>query len=439
MRAIKYVSITLTALVAIVLVAVQFAAPVLVRHEVRSRLAAAGYRDAHFRVGTIGTDRVELLDVELLRGVALGDVTISSREIVLQHPRVDADVALALPHSGKPPAFDRITVEDGIVTRGADRLEVRGTIDLAKKAYDLRAQAPRLRLGDLVLEDVAAKVHGHQACATGTVKGARVDACYALDTKLLVWNAHAVDGQWSARGEGHVDGTSLDGHVDVKTPMLDVHADVAGSPASFTLRGEAVADEVAVRNATVRGASLVFALAGKVADGHVALVSAHPLEAAATSVTIADVRVDAPIVTAKGHLAFGPLTLDAGGHDAFEIVAKIHDVPVDRVLAAATRKRVRATGVLDGSLVFDDRGTLVGGGLAAREPGTLAVAELAAVKPDAPHKRIAAALADFQYTRLALTVANDPEMKLKLQGRGRRVAQELDIDVNVRGLLERKR
>jgi hypothetical protein len=53
------------------------------------------------------------------------------------------------------------------------------------------------------------------------------------------------------------------------------------------------------------------------------------------------------------------------------------------------------------------------------------------------YRRIVAALADFDYTRLALSIDDDPDLHLTLDGQGRRVAQQLDIDVNVRGLLAR--
>jgi len=53
------------------------------------------------------------------------------------------------------------------------------------------------------------------------------------------------------------------------------------------------------------------------------------------------------------------------------------------------------------------------------------------------HRRIENALSDFAYDRLALVVrapGSDPDATLVLHGRGKRVAQELAITVNLRGV-----
>ena len=67
-----------------------------------------------------------------------------------------------------------------------------------------------------------------------------------------------------------------------------------------------------------------------------------------------------------------------------------------------------------------------------------AVADLAAGQVAVP-QRIGGALADFQYRRLALVLApaaNGPTLHVELLGAGRRVAQELELDLTIRGLRE---
>ena len=52
------------------------------------------------------------------------------------------------------------------------------------------------------------------------------------------------------------------------------------------------------------------------------------------------------------------------------------------------------------------------------------------------------ALADFEYRKLALQLApsvSGPMMRIELHGHGRRVAQEVDLIVNVRGLRDAAR
>jgi hypothetical protein len=53
------------------------------------------------------------------------------------------------------------------------------------------------------------------------------------------------------------------------------------------------------------------------------------------------------------------------------------------------------------------------------------------------HQRIAATLADFEFLRLAAVLhpaGSDPDLQITVQGRGKQIAQDLDLTINLRGL-----
>jgi hypothetical protein len=89
----------------------------------------------------------------------------------------------------------------------------------------------------------------------------------------------------------------------------------------------------------------------------------------------------------------------------------------------------------------DGANVTLAGGLAVASGGELRLTDaawrdrLAASAWDkdlAIHRRVAAALADFAYSRLTLAFGADPTVQLSINGRGKRVAQDLDLVVNVR-------
>jgi hypothetical protein len=117
-------------------------------------------------------------------------------------------------------------------------------------------------------------------------------------------------------------------------------------------------------------------------------------------------------------------------------------------LVAVLGPRARAEGELAGRLVV--RGgelsrvelASTGGGFRFGDRAWVdrAVADLAAGQVAVP-QRIGGALADFTYRRLALVLAlapapSGPTLHVELRGAGRRVAQELELDITIRGLRE---
>lgn len=122
------------------------------------------------------------------------------------------------------------------------------------------------------------------------------------------------------------------------------------------------------------------------------------------------------------------------------------------VMALLSRGRAAATGRLDGSLqvrvVSRDRPRLIlgDGELHAREPGRLRVRHRATIEAllgraggseygTVVRKRVAAALDDFRYSHLSLLLRGQPgSARLRIQGTGHDVPQDLDLTLNVGGL-----
>ncbi len=468
----------------------QLLVPGAVEREVRSRLADAGFAHASFAVGQVALDRVELLDVQLAAGLDLGDVDIETgpyqlwrgahADVVLHAPRIDLAALLAVPapRSGGASPFRRVVIHDGELVAGDERVAVRGSVDLRGRdpVLDLSMYAPSVQHGATVFDNVAVTARGRvidlRVCATAHMARTQLDACMQLDARV---RAHAAvhlaakadDGTWSANAVGtvvrHGESFALeDGKLDVTVSEREIgggtvvrggiaHADVTGDLATrtFTARGELKAASVVNGRIRLNGARLPFDLAGALRDG-LSLRSEQQVVLSATSGVATAfgkaLRLETPVVIARGATTLGTTELAAGGDgQMLELVTKLHGVPLDRVLRATTKDRVRATGLLDGELVFTlDAGelALVGGSLAARAPGHLRTASLAG-KGDASgiavQRRIADTLADFRYSQLTLSVGGDADLRLSVRGRGRRVAQAIDVDVNVRGLLAKKR
>lgn len=135
-----------------------------------------------------------------------------------------------------------------------------------------------------------------------------------------------------------------------------------------------------------------------------------------------------------------------------ELAIHARGLALHRVLAAFARGRADGSGVLDGELAIElavDGPWLRRAALRARPRGTLqlsdpawrAQASASAVR-FALHQRVAATLADFEYLQLAAVLApagSDPELRITAQGRGRRIAQDLDLVINVRGVRDAAR
>jgi hypothetical protein len=132
---------------------------------------------------------------------------------------------------------------------------------------------------------------------------------------------------------------------------------------------------------------------------------------------------------------------------ALDVTVQLRGIELERAFAVFGRDHAEGTGILDGELAvhIDESGwSITNGKLVSRGPGTIRITDprwreraAAPATGFAVRQRIAATLADFEYTRLVVELAPrgvDPELRVELDGHGGEVAQALDVVVNLRGL-----
>jgi len=305
----------------------------------------------------------------------------------------------------------------------------------ASAAGDLTIHTARFQLGSLALRDVSVTVRergaGYVTCVTAMIGAAHVDACGALQL---------VNGQMMVqRGRARLviprqdwDGATL--------TTTTVAADVSGnlSRLELDLRGTAKTELADLHaghaRATLRQLELPFSVHASLANGGLEIVEAAPLI----------VRVGGASLAAFGStLELAPtITLHAGWPHWRADVAW-SGVELGSLLSAATGGRVAGTGVLDGELAFRGNGATVtlARGIAIATGGELELTDMAwrdrlvaslRERDLAIHRRVAATLSDFAYSRLALVFGADPAVQISINGRGKHIAQDLDLVVNVR-------
>lgn len=160
--------------------------------------------------------------------------------------------------------------------------------------------------------------------------------------------------------------------------------------------------------------------------------------------------VDLGVAALGGEISVLPFRVDRAG-TPFDLDVVVHGLAVDDVLETVSKGRASGTGRVDGVVSLrverkpDLRVVFDGGSLSARAPGRIRVKDVSWAnetlrfgRDDFPlHRRILAALSDFRYRRLALTLPRDrrnSRATLRVGGRGRVVPQTLDLTVNVRGI-----
>ena len=166
----------------------------------------------------------------------------------------------------------------------------------------------------------------------------------------------------------------------------------------------------------------------------------------------------------RAHRAGAAWTLDAGRSQALggeltvepidaavgrplDLVIHVRGVDLHRVLASFAHGRADGRGALDGEIAIRIAGTgasLQHAALRARPRGTLQLSDpawrsqaSASATGLALHQRIAATLAEFEYLRLAAVLhpaGSDPDVQITTAGRGKRIAQDLDLTINLRGV-----
>jgi hypothetical protein len=332
-----------------------------------------------------------------------------------------------------------------------------------------------------------------EACTDVPSGAAALRRLRALDVALtataptgaaLAWSArgHATIA-WSAEGPITITGGHLDGALPARdagglaaTPIA-LRAELSGSlsPLALDVVGDARAERVEWKDGKIsvvaRGLAAPFALRA----GPSGLVARRALALSADDAVVSLPGVTLPLAhpTAIVADAGAPLALDAralrlaGGHAgalggelsidpvaitpgaASHLVVHARAIRLEQLLALIGKGYVVGAGPLDGEATIElapGRTTIVGAALRARTPGVLRVVDktwrdyaLGAIPDFAIHRRIAGALADFDYGRLTAVLGPpgaDPELRVELHGRGRAVDQELDLTINLRNVRE---
>ena len=295
--------------------------------------------------------------------------------------------------------------------------------------------------------------HGHVELATA----ARSFGTAALGAATI---RAEVEGDLShlaleVRGEARLaslDATTL--HLrDIALPLA-LHEDHAMATAREPLRAQIASAwfELGSRTATLATPTLVvhdatpFAWTGFLSDPHQlswSALSGLPVAAGKGAITFelgGEPRItDARVAVLGGEVQALPFAIGAS-----DITIHAEGLAVADVLALASGDRVTGSGLLDGNFVLH-RGTLGRAVFAARAPGVIRLRDPLWPKvanldtSPALQRRILLALSDFAYDRWTIDVqppGGDPESTILLHGRGVRIAQELDLTLNLRGLRE---
>jgi hypothetical protein len=319
-------------------------------------------------------------------------------------------------------AAGQISVHRSRVMIAGAPFVISGSFAIDPLAADFTAYTPSWQFGGFALREVVLRVRAHgngvQACVAGDALGSRLVACGALPHSLE--HAGAIDVAWQLHGRG----ASGQGRARIAWRDGAIRVDHARFELALPTR--------------VAGAELADAtVAGELAG------SLSPLDLHIT----ARARAGA-IAIAGAELANVELPIDARARPGrVEATLHVRGLPLGQMLALASDNKLEGSGLLDGEVALhvDDRGvTLARGALQARASGGFRVRDagwttrlMASIHGVEVHRRIENALSDFAYDRLALVVrpaGTDPDATLVLHGRGKRVAQELAITINMRGV-----
>jgi hypothetical protein len=385
--------------------------------EVAASLVMTG-REVAARVG----DRlVDATDVTVSvsvgdRSFEVGDIGWSAR-----HVRVDGAV-----------------LADAVGTIGSDREVAWRARELVARGVTARApsgtvnnEGVRWRAEELTFGEASVRVASGTIARNGTIdwvaESARWgDAVGRRPSGTAMASGHTVVRAASARWQG----------VEISAPAATVSGRTVTWSARAVRRGDGVLDEVSGSSELDTGMHLVSWGAAH----------SNGLALGAGIIKLA-MRNDRISITRGAVSAYGGRFVLARSTpiDA-DVVLEVRGIQLDNVLRALST-RARGTGVLDGLVVLRageiERVDLASRGRGAFQIGERrwidhAVASVAAGNV-AVLERIGGALADFEFTRLALNLtphSAGPSLRVSVHGTGQRVAQELDVIVNVRGLRE---
>ncbi len=283
-------------------------------------------------------------------------------------------------------------------------------ISIQGRALDMTVTIDRWNLGNVVAHGIVVTMKqipgGVRACGRATVEDVALDGCATVpsshaELRAVTWHARAKT--WKAHGEAAVIRRGeIRGHAVIDAgAVLDVAT--TGPVTDLEARGE-------LRG---HGVTIPFTAHADLLHSKVTSFVAQML---------------------GGELSLEPVTVQWRE----PIVLGLHARGIE--LARLVPSKLQATGVLDGELAarIDGHGmSLTWAALHAREPGRIRVTDPSWLpKGEGLTRRVAGALADFEYDQLALALAPrgiDPEVQLSLRGHGKSVDQDLDLTVNLHG------
>ena len=213
--------------------------PDLVAWKLRDELADRGFPDARFRVVAVETDRIELADVELAPGFALGTVEIDAGVSLLwrdpgvlsiRGARIRGELlARFLDDDGAGLPAREVRIADSVIELDATTLEVSGRV-ITGGAVAIIARAPEWKLAGEVLHDVQVAVSTDLACSSARRGTVSITACTELGrfARTAVPVAFALRSPtWTAQGTATLAlGKRIvvdDGHAEVRLPSWSSH------------------------------------------------------------------------------------------------------------------------------------------------------------------------------------------------------------------------
>ncbi len=212
----------------------------LVTWQLRDTLATHGFPDARFRVVAVERDRIELAEVELAPGLALGSVEIDAgisllwrepKVVSIRGAHVHAEVlARILERSGGDAVgvpVREIRISESTFDVGSTSFALSGHVALDGLDGDdtaATATASRWHLGGETLEDVRVTVSADRICGSAYRATTEVTACapFAASSLAEVAMTWAMkDPTWNAKGDATLTfdaGVALDGHATLRIP-----------------------------------------------------------------------------------------------------------------------------------------------------------------------------------------------------------------------------
>ncbi len=297
----------------------------------------------------------------------------------------------------------------------------------------VEVHTPGLTLGALALRDVSVSYRdrgrGHETCVRARLAKARIRACGVIAKErgqVMLKNGHAT---LELPPQGGVAATTIEANVSGNLSKLDLSVRGTVKAPRATLETRAV-------TASLTDIALPFAVHVAKAGGELAITEDAPLSVHVGTATL---------MAAGTTISVEPIVLLHAGWPRWSAEIRWRALDLAPAIRAATRGRVEGTGSLSGRLALlgDRTDVTLADGQAVARGGTLRLADakvraalLAAVPADKPaiKERLAAALADLTFSRLAVTLGSDPAVQLAIAGRGNRVAQDIDLTVNLRSV-----